>query len=395
LRSITSLALVVGLALGGCGGGSESIAGEGTEQSALLGGDISGADEDGVVHVRIATDGGYRRCSGTLVAKNVLITAQHCVSNFAEGTFTCSPAGDLISTGSAGEIGALLEPSSVGVRVGSEVDIDAPPDAVGVRIVAVQTTTICKSDLAAVILDREIDGVPILPVRLTGSVEPGDPLRVVGYGTPAIDVRHTRDGVPVARVGDNEFRPDGEAIAPRTFQTDGPTLCSGDSGGPAFAASGALVGVFSLVVGECDSARARNVFTLVSAFAENVLEPAFEAAGATPIPEPGVGGSGGTASTEGGAAGEGASPSIGGSGASPGVSGSGPGVSGAGGAVGGAAGDAGTAGGASSRRGLRQEGGCRCGIPGGTGTRGHSGLAMVGIMALISALRRRGRSAAG
>jgi hypothetical protein len=354
-----------------------------------------------VVHLFSTNAMGYlHRCSGTLVAKNLVATAQHCVSNFDSGNFDCTPEGKLDPGSDGGEMGELVEPADVEIRVGVHADVGQPPAALGSRIFAPLTTTICNNDVAFVVLDRDIEGVSPYPIRLTSSVEPGDTLRVLGYGlTEAMETaefRYARDGLRVALVGDNEFRPEGESLAPRAFLTEGPVLCHGDSGGPAFAESGALVGVFSLVVGgACDSPRVRNVFTQVSPFHASVVGPAFEAAGATPILEPGegAGGSAGSLSTSGGEAGEGGLPGIAGTSGAGGSASAGGGAGGLGAGTG-AVGDAGTAGDESVRRGLRQQGGCRCDIPSGDNQAGgRAGAAAVAIFAFASALRRKRRPA--
>jgi hypothetical protein len=366
----------------------------------VLAGTTSGPEDDGVVHLLTTNALGYlHRCTGTLIANNLVATAQHCVSNFDDRAFDCTPEGELDSGSDGGQMGTLLVPADIEIRVGSDADVNnRPPVALGSRIFAPRTATICKNDIAFVVLDRGIEGVAPYPIRLTSSVQPGDTLRVAGYGATesVIDVRHVRDGLRVSLVGDNEFRPDGESLAPRSFLTVGPALCPGDSGGPAFAESGALVGVFSLVMGgNCDSPRVRNVFTQVSPFHQAVIGPAFEEAGATPIVEPseGSGGSGGSMNTSGGEGGEGGVPGAGG------TAGTGGGTS-AGGNAGsatagtGAVGDAGTAGDEPVRRGLRQEGGCRCDVPGGKShPGGHAGAAVV-LFALASAVRRKRRRAA-
>jgi hypothetical protein len=374
----------------------EGVQGDsGKEPAAVLNGTDSGPEEDGVVHIYSTKPMVLHRCSGTLVAKNLVATAQHCVSNFEDGNFDCTPEGRLDPGSVGGEMGALIEPANVEIRVGAHADVRVPPAALGSRIFAPTTTTICNNDVAFVVLDRDIEGVSPYPIRLTSSVLPSDIVRVLGYGVTeameSADVRYSRDGLRVALVGDNEFRPEGESLAPRAFLTQGPALCPGDSGGPAFAESGALVGVFSLVVGgACDSTRARNVFTQVSPFHASVIGPAFEAAGATPIVEPpGAGGSAGSASTSGGEAGEGGSPGLAGSGGTGGTTAAGTGGLGGGA---GSSGDAGSAGEAPDRRGLRQPGGCRCALPGGAGERAPLGMsAALGALGLAVLRRLRGR----
>jgi hypothetical protein len=144
---------------GGCtvegGGAAES----GKERAPVLGGTASGPDDDGVVHLFTKnTMGQLHRCSGTLVAKNLVATAQHCVSNFTNGGFDCTPEGELTSSSNAGQMGALLEPADIELRLGARPDVNQPPAALGSRIFAALTSTICNNDIALVVLDRDLEG---------------------------------------------------------------------------------------------------------------------------------------------------------------------------------------------------------------------------------------------
>lgn len=393
----TSLLILAGVL--GCTAERAEDAGEwGQERAAVRDGVKSGPDEDSVVSVLSKDDANAtHRCTGTLVAANLLVTAQHCVSNFAEGAFSCTSDGQLTSTSTRGQMGTLLDPARISVRVGGTVNVNEPPAAVGAQVFAPLTTSICKNDIAFLVLDRPIPNVPFAPIRLGGDVAPRDPLRVVGYGLPNIDSRYYRNDVQISRVGPTETRPSADPIAPRTFDILGGVLCEGDSGGPAFADSGALVGVFSLIVGDCQTTRARNVFTQVASFAD-YAQSAFEAAGATPIVEPGGGtggsaGSAGSTGGPGGEAGEGGDSSLPTSGGSGGVAGTAADASGgAAGSVGvgGSAGTAGTAGASPLPRGLRQKGGCRCSVPGGQTDGGA--LAALGATAFLGLVGSRRRS---
>jgi hypothetical protein len=133
-------------------------------------------------------------------------------------------------------------------------------------------------------------------------------LRVVGFGETEDGmggVRRAKDGLTISRVGTSKFLADGDPIPPRTFLTLGPGLCSGDSGGPALTSDGAVTGIYSQLVGVCDSPNARQYFTQVAPFMAEVVTPAFELAGYEPISEgaaTGEGGAGGESSAAGGSA---------------------------------------------------------------------------------------------
>jgi hypothetical protein len=167
----------------------------------------------------------------------------------------------------------------------------------------------------------------------------------------------------------------GDNIPPRTFVTDGPALCIGDSGGPAFSmASTAIIGVWSQVVGECNDPTARNYFTEIAPFEDELITPAFAEAGTVPWLEgttgpggepiggtPGTGGDGGAPTAEGGApSAEGGASTTGGTGESGGALASGGTSSGGRSASGGLA----AGGSAGANGGLRKKGGCQCTLPG-------------------------------
>jgi len=280
---------------------------------------LSGPEDDGVVQLLSQTSRGTSWwCSGTLIAPNLVLTARHCITAYQEGSFSCDSEGNLVS-GPGGSMGALDDPAKIAIHAGTAT----LPKTVahGLQIFAPQTTSICRNDIAIVMLDKPLTGIPIFPIRALTGIEPGEQVRLVGYGTDddgGFSIRHTRIGLAVSKVGSNPFRPVGDPIPNRTFMTVGPTLCIGDSGGPALSDQGALVGVFSQFDGLCTSPNAKDFFTLVAPFMNDLIVPAFAAAGYEPWlegnSEPGLppetggaSGTGGNASTGGAANGGAAS----------------------------------------------------------------------------------------
>jgi MYXO-CTERM domain-containing protein len=183
------------------------------------------------------------------------------------------------------------------------------------QIFAADTTSICRNDLALVLLDRAIDA-PIVPMRLLTGTDPGEAVRMVGYGIDeegGFGVRRVRDDLVVAQVGTSPFRPNGDPIPPRTIVTDGPSGCSGDSGGPLFSRYKAIIGSYSSVSTACTAPDARDYFTEIAPFSNDVVMPAFAAANAQPVYEnmtdaagaAGAGGEGNSAGVDsGGSAGD-------------------------------------------------------------------------------------------
>jgi MYXO-CTERM domain-containing protein len=294
----------------------------------IYGGHESGPEDDGIVKVtNVDANGVMNSCTGSLVAPNVVLTARHCVSNLVEGNFTCTDAGELTADSKGGRFGALIDASKLTIYVGAA--FKEPVAALGAKVFATQTPTICRNDLAVIVLDREISGAPIMPVRLDRGNERGEVLRVVGYGQTedsTAGVRRAKEGLTISQVGTSTFRPNGDAIPPRTFLTLGPALCIGDSGGPALSSAGAVTGIYSQLVGACNSPNARQYFTQVAPFAADVIAPAFELAGYEPIAE--------SSSTNGGDAGAAGAPSPGEEAGAPGT-GAGGNQNGSGGAAGG------------------------------------------------------------
>jgi MYXO-CTERM domain-containing protein len=285
----------------GCG--EQSLESPSQASQAVLYGQPSGPEDDGMAMIWASTSTRIGICTASVIAPNLVVTALHCVSNFVDQPFGCTVAGDLTPGSSGGQLGATVDPSTLSVRAG--VGPDATVVAKGLQVFGTQTPSICRNDVAIVLLDRNVD-LPVVPLRLLTGTIPGERMRMVGYGrdeNDVVNVRHARPGMIIAQVGSSPFRPAGDPVPPRTLVTNGPAGCNGDSGGPLISTHGAITGVYSQVAGNCEDANARDFFTEIAPFYDDVVAPAFAAANAQPVFE--------DLSDAGGATGDGGVPDAG------------------------------------------------------------------------------------
>lgn len=237
----------------------------------VLGGTETGDARGSVVFVtaEIANLGGSavtKAGSGTLLAPNLLSTALHVISrNPSNVPFTCDATGNDVSGSQSAQLGPTVAPEKIAIYAGPFPGYE--PIAYGAQLVTSGSTTICQNDIAFVVLDRAIE-LPVAPVRRGVRAKVGDKVTAVGFAGEETDHLNPRTQREV------EVTAVGQWI--RTFTvSEGP--CEGDSGGPALADNGELVGVFSSVSKDCTNANAAAKYTDVSFFAP-LVEAAFDAA---------------------------------------------------------------------------------------------------------------------
>jgi hypothetical protein len=199
----------------------------------------------GVVGVALATDSGdiYRTCSGSLIAPNLVLTAQHCVASTSQFVRCDDSAfGDPVTID---HLVVTTDPTLWGDdtlwRRASELAV--PPGA----------PSVCGRDLALIVLKDSVSIPPMSP-RLDGHIEPEENYSTMGYGGTSDDgddggLRRRRDGLSIQCVGQGC---DSDRLVGDEWRGDH-GICRGDSGGPAVDAQGLIIGVTSRGPLGCDN----------------------------------------------------------------------------------------------------------------------------------------------
>jgi hypothetical protein len=176
-----------------------------------------------------------------------------------------------------------VEPADVLVVTGPRADAD--PSAHGQEVITSRSNTICRNDLGFVVLDRDLDGVPVVPLRLGGTAARAEPLTMVGYGLGGNGRRGKRTGIQLIDIGRSEYYDRASTAPPDTLLLPR-SACPGDSGAPVVSDdTGALVGIVSRTLGEdCEQATTYTIATQLAPYAD-LLSRAFERASAEPVLE--------------------------------------------------------------------------------------------------------------
>jgi len=290
LRALGALGAHVALAglVVACGGAPEGSATTGEGASAIIRGEASTDAQNAVVLLVTLGDSGIGQCTGTLIAPNLVLTARHCVSATRDEGVACRDDGTPIA---GGKITRDKVPSSIYVITGLDRPTRPEAQGQGAKLFVSSSDNLCNNDIALVLLKAPVKDAMIAPIRLDAPANVDETLTAVGWGvtekTPETRVRMQRTGVPITAVGSNQKTQTG----PNEFSV-GESICSGDSGGPAFSETGGgIIGVVSRggngtqptsnPASSCLGSYASNIYTGLNGFRDLILD-AFAEAGAEP-----------------------------------------------------------------------------------------------------------------
>ncbi len=286
--NVGAVAVLFGSLTVGCAGAgpAEDLS---AGSSPIIKGEPSPESENAAVAVVHTAGGGFAgACSGVIIAPTVVLTARHCVSQTEPGGLACTKEGTALGGG-----GVLKDhlAADLAILVGPKASFSFA--ARGKKVLHNGAKNLCNNDLALIILDKPITGTPIASIRLDTAPNKGDLITAVGWGqsdSPGI-ARRRRQHVPVMAVGPATWR---GGVGPAEFGV-GESICSGDSGGPAFdEVTGAVIGVVSRggngnpdkssAINQCiDTAEYKtgNYYTRTDGFKDLILS-AFTEAGEKP-----------------------------------------------------------------------------------------------------------------